>query len=200
MSLSLSSAQLSTLNSQPFTESQRRNGKIARLPKETRDMINRMLEDGLPYPVIIDELGAAGEGLNTQNLTNWKQGGYQDYLRTQALIETIKAQTETAIDILRETGDLDTSKIKQACDQVAAIQLFTFLRDHGDAALRTMVLGNPARYLSILNIVCRLSGSALAHEKFSAALPQPPQAPAKLLSPQIKPSGEPSSQIKINQA
>ena len=36
--------------------SSRRNGKIARLPKETRDMINRMLDDGLPYRVIIDEL------------------------------------------------------------------------------------------------------------------------------------------------
>src|SRR6266567_9243009 len=54
------------------TSSSRRNGKIARLPKTNRDMINKMLDDGLPYHVIIDELGEAGEGLNTQNLTNWK--------------------------------------------------------------------------------------------------------------------------------
>src|ERR1051325_10189187 len=81
----------------------RRNDKIARLPKETRDMINRMLDDGLPYHVIIDELGEAGEGLNAQNLTNWKQGGYQDYLKVQNLIEKIRIQTETAIDVLRGT-------------------------------------------------------------------------------------------------
>lgn len=53
--------------------SSRRNGKIARLPKESRDIINRMLDDGIPYHVIIDELGEAGEVLNTQNLTNWNK-------------------------------------------------------------------------------------------------------------------------------
>ena len=56
----------------------RRNGKIARLPKETRDMINHMIDDGLPARVIIDELGETGRGLNAQNITNWVQGGYQD--------------------------------------------------------------------------------------------------------------------------
>jgi len=50
--------------------SARRNGKIARLPKATRDLINRMLDDGLPYHVILDELGETGEGINAQNLTN----------------------------------------------------------------------------------------------------------------------------------
>ena len=42
--------QLQALNPQP---SSRRNGKIARLPKQTRDTINRMLDDGIPYHVII---------------------------------------------------------------------------------------------------------------------------------------------------
>src|SRR6266480_2599793 len=107
--LDVITSELSTLNDQPSTN-QRRNGKIARLPKETRDMINHMLDDGLPYPVIIDELGEAGEGMNTQNLTNWKQGGYQEYLKVQGLIEQIKAQTETAIEILQGIGDLDTTK------------------------------------------------------------------------------------------
>src|SRR5690349_1253158 len=93
---------LSTIDPEQF-QNQRRNGKIARLPKETRDMINRMLDDGLPYHVIIDELGEAGEGLNPQNLTNWKQGGYQDYLQVQNLIEKIRIQTETAMDLLRGT-------------------------------------------------------------------------------------------------
>src|SRR5436190_10705412 len=90
----------------------RRNGKIARLPKETRDMLNRMLDDGLPYHVIIDELGEAGEGLNTQNLTNWKQGGYQEWVKNQELIARARAQTELAIDLLRETdGTANAAKV-----------------------------------------------------------------------------------------
>ncbi len=45
-------AQTQNINQNP-----RRNGKIARLPKTARDMLNRMLDDGLPARVIIDELG-----------------------------------------------------------------------------------------------------------------------------------------------
>jgi len=36
---------------------------IARLPKATRDMLNVMLDDSLPYHVILDELGEAAQGL-----------------------------------------------------------------------------------------------------------------------------------------
>ncbi len=51
--------------------------RIARLPKATRDMINLMLDDGLPYHVIIDELGENGQGLNPQGLAKWVQSGYE---------------------------------------------------------------------------------------------------------------------------
>ena len=52
--------------------------RIDRLPKETRDMINLMLDDGLPYHILIEELGEAGQGLKPQNLTDWVQGRYQE--------------------------------------------------------------------------------------------------------------------------
>jgi hypothetical protein len=34
-----------------------------------------MLDDNLPYNVIIEELGGTAEGFNAQNLTNWRQRG-----------------------------------------------------------------------------------------------------------------------------
>ena len=134
----------------------RRNGKIARLPKATRDIINRMLDDGLPYRVILDELGEAGEGINLQNLTNWKQGGYQDWLKNQQFIEQTRAQIESAIDLLRETGDADPARVLQACNLVGATQLLDALLDHGDDALKKLLVDKPETYISILNVVCRL--------------------------------------------
>jgi len=155
--------QVRALNPQP---SSRRNGKIARLPKETRDIINRMLDDGLPYHVIIDELGEAGEGLNTQNLTNWKQGGYQEWVKNQELIEQTRAQTETAIDLLRETeGAANAAKVVEACHRVGATQVLHARLYHGDEAVKNLLVKDPETYIRILNIVCRLADSGLRYDQ-----------------------------------
>src|SRR3989440_12157540 len=153
--------QLTNPHVQPPPRQCQRKGKIARLPKAARDMINHMIDDGLPYHVIIDELGEAGEGLNTQNLTNWKQGGYQDYLKIQETIEKIKAQTEAATEILQGVEGMDTSKIMEACRQVAAVQLMEALMEHGDEAIRKAIADEPARYFTLLNSVCSLANSGL---------------------------------------
>ena len=152
--------------------SSRRNGKIARLPRATRDMINKMLDDGLPYHVILDEIGEAGEAINTQNLTNWKQGGYQDWLKQQELIERTRAQTEFAIDLLRETGDVDRALVLRTCELVAATQLLDALMDHGDETVKKLLKDKPQSYFSILNIVCRLADSGLRYEKHHHLLDQ----------------------------
>src|SRR5438309_2218693 len=54
---------------------------IARLPKPTRDMLNVMLDDNLPYHVILDEVGQAAQGLTPSSLAQWVKGSYQDYLK-----------------------------------------------------------------------------------------------------------------------
>jgi hypothetical protein len=157
--------QVRALNPQP---SSRRNGKIARLPKETRDMLNRMLDDGIPYHVIIDELGEAGEGLNHQNLTNWKQGGYQEWVKNQELIERTRAQTEHAIDLLRETdGTASAAKVVEACHMVGATQLMEALLDHGDDAVEKLLVDKPETYIRILNVVCRMADSGLRYDKYN---------------------------------
>lgn len=58
-----------------------RNGKVARLPKSVRDQLNTMMQDGVPYLTIIDRLGTYGVGLTENNLSNWKSGGYLDWLQ-----------------------------------------------------------------------------------------------------------------------
>ncbi|HWV98617.1 MAG TPA: hypothetical protein VNZ64_02880 [Candidatus Acidoferrum sp.] len=170
----------------------RRNGKIARLPKETRDMLNHMLDDGLPARVIIDELGEAGRGLNPQNITNWVQGGYQDYLKHQDAIDRAKAQVELAIDLLREIGDADIAQVRRACNYVAALQLFQTLRDHGDETLKNMFQANPGKYLNVIHTLCHQSDSSLKVEKHRLT--------QELLAARTTPPAPPSSQIKVNQA
>jgi len=72
-----------------------RTGKIARLPREIRTQLNRRLSDGekarrlvewlnsLPDVRAILESDFAGREITEQNLYEWKQGGYPEWLAHQ---------------------------------------------------------------------------------------------------------------------
>jgi len=62
--------------------------KIAKLPKPLRDLINSMLDDAAPAREIIAKLQESADPplpypISEQNISDWKNGGYQDYLRQQ---------------------------------------------------------------------------------------------------------------------
>ena len=66
-----------------LSSSRRRTGKVARLPAATREKLNQMLDDGLPYADIIQALGPQAAHLTPDNLSNWSRGGFQDWLVLQ---------------------------------------------------------------------------------------------------------------------
>jgi hypothetical protein len=87
-----------------------RNGKIARLPRHVREDLNRRLQDGeqgkklvawlnsLPQvrTVVAAEFG--GRPVREQNLSEWKQGGYLDWLSVQDAREAIARLDEELAD------------------------------------------------------------------------------------------------------
>ncbi len=72
-----------------------RTGKIARLPRHLRDALNRRLDVSQPAATILAWLNAEpetkevldvffdGAAITGQNLSVWRQGGFQDWLRQQ---------------------------------------------------------------------------------------------------------------------
>jgi hypothetical protein len=126
-----------------------------------RDMLNHMLEDGLPYRVIIDELGDAAKGLNHQNITNWLHGGYQDYLKSLETADHEKFKLEFALEFIRENPDADPSVVRRACDFIAATQLLNGVMKHGSGALKNIFQAHPAKYLTMLNTLCNISNASL---------------------------------------
>jgi hypothetical protein len=149
--------------------------KIQRLPKPTRDMINLMLEDGLPYKIILDELGQTAQGLQPQNLVNWVRSGYEDYLNNREAIGEIKTEAEFAADLLKALGGIDLSVIHQAALRIAALQMLKAIREFGSETLRQMLETRPASYISLLNTLCNLSSANLKHQeaRLRTAAPAP---------------------------
>jgi hypothetical protein len=135
--------------------SERRNGKVARLPKAVRDQLNTMLLDGVSYPEIISSLGPAGDGLTEMNLSNWKNGGYVDWLRENQLTNAIQAKHELAQSIVERSGG--DHKAGQAVLNVIALNLCEFLVETDPAAHRESLLSDADKFTRFVNAMVRLA-------------------------------------------
>lgn len=93
-----------------------RNGKIARLPRDIRETLNRRLEDGEPggallvwlneLPVTRQVLARhfAGGEISKQNLSEWRQGGFKEWQARQETLEQTRELAAEAEDITATTG------------------------------------------------------------------------------------------------
>lgn len=93
-----------------------RTGKIARLPKYVRDQLNRRIEDGEQGKQLVEWLNGlpgvpevlkeqfGGRPVSEQNLSEWKQGGYPEWLRQEETRSLVSKLTEQSDD-LEEAAD-----------------------------------------------------------------------------------------------
>lgn len=93
-----------------------RNGKIARLPKPIRDRLNQQIQDGVPGKDLARWLGSLQEvqdvllqqfnarQITEQNISEWKQGGYQDWLKHQERRDWVRRISDEAEDVAEDAG------------------------------------------------------------------------------------------------
>ena len=102
-----------------------RKGKIARLPHTIRNELNRRLRDGQTGAVILAWLNELpevkaimaesfnGEPISDANLSGWRGGGYQDWLKREDRMEQIQFMSELSADMAKAAGG---SPADPACD------------------------------------------------------------------------------------
>lgn len=81
--------------------------KIARLPFALRERINQRLHDGDEGQPILDWLNAQPEvetPVSHQNLSVWRNTGYQEWLKGKQAVETTKARAELCLRIAEAGG------------------------------------------------------------------------------------------------
>ncbi|MGD1090141.1 MAG: hypothetical protein ABR955_15660 [Verrucomicrobiota bacterium] len=108
------------------------NGKIARLPQIIRDELSRRLDDGEPTGRILEWLNAlpatqavlnaefGGRRVNEQNLSNWRLGGYQHWLKQQERRNLVRQLAEDARQL---TADADGVEISNHLSTVFVAEL-----------------------------------------------------------------------------
>jgi len=90
-----------------------RNGKIARLPRDIRDELNQRLDCSAESPELLHWLNArpevkkviknhfGGAPINKQNISAWRQGGFQEWLARRDFCE----DTRDLAHLVNEMGE-----------------------------------------------------------------------------------------------
>lgn len=136
---------------QKAPRSRPRNGKIARLPKPHRDMVNRMLANHVGYHRIIDALSELGFQVTHRNISNWKtRGGYKEWSAAQARALQLRNFQDNLTDFLRrhDAAELSEVGLQSAATTVSAILLRPDL-------LREL-MNAPEKYSKLIDLQCRL--------------------------------------------
>jgi hypothetical protein len=143
----------------------RRNGKVARLSADLRAKINSMIDEGLLYKDIIKSLGPAGRHLNEDNISNWRLGGYQDYLKAQALTDRARLEIVSAATVVSKISDLDSRTLEAACKQIALLHYLKTLINHGEQLTLESITRNPLKIITLMNACCNAAHARLASRK-----------------------------------
>ena len=153
-------------SSPAIAKPRRRRGKIVLLPKTTRDQINLMLDDGLPYQAILEKLQAPGAPplpypITEHNLSEWKDGGFQDWIKKQFWESELRARHDTFAGLL--AGD-DPIQLPEGGLQLAAVGICELLRDL--SARHQQTDADPDKYIRAANSLARLSRSILQIQQY----------------------------------
>jgi hypothetical protein len=120
-----------------------RTGKIARLPQTVREELNRRLTDGEPGKRLVVWLNRqatvwdvlrtefAGRPISEQNLSEWKQGGFEDWRRHRETLAVAGRLLEEAEDLEEfDNGGIGADRFAE----MAAIVIARLLQETGRMA------------------------------------------------------------------
>jgi len=142
----------------------RRTGKIARLPEEIRNQVNELLDDGIEYPRIVDWLSEQGyPGFNHMNISRWKDGGYQDWLRHYARLDELELKLKWAAQVTSSTQD---NQLHQASLALTSLQFYEMMNRFDPAALSRILESHPDKYPTLINAFARFTREMVGLHKF----------------------------------
>lgn len=149
----------------------RRRGKIAHLPYALRAEVCGRLRDGATYRSIADWLCSQGhDGITEKNVESWAKPdpetqscGYQDWLTQEAKLETLRANRDFALQVVRDGAGGD---IHEASLNFAASGLFDALSGFDVEQLKSSLREKPELYLEVVNAIARMSKPGLDFAKY----------------------------------
>ena len=144
-----------------------RQGKVARLPNEIRNLVNVMLNDGASYPTVVRRLTELGHpGFTTHNISRWRKGGYEDWLAAQEKFDLEKLRAESTAEALKEFKD--PSAFQDASERLAALNTFRALRELDSRSAEELLNDPSGTFFRLASIINRQTAERTRRERLEA--------------------------------
>jgi hypothetical protein len=138
-----------------------RNGKIARLTKDLREMVNRLLRNNAPYSRIVKALKSYEIVVTERNISNWKVcGGYREWCLAEEHAIELRLHQDNLVNLLRKDS---ASHVPEVGLQVAATRLSEFFLTPEAAQL---LASNPDEYHRRAATLARLTAEIHKLQKY----------------------------------
>lgn len=130
-------------------------GKIGRLTHALREQVNTMLRDNATAEAIITFLTEKGvPGITDQNVSNWKQNGFQKWLAMQDRIDGMRANYDFAQSLVAAEAAEGIDGLTVASDaasRVALSQIMTVLENFNVKDLADTLKEKPAKFIELIH-------------------------------------------------
>ena len=153
-------------NPDPPSSGRRPCNKIARLPKAIRDQLNFLLADGLPYEIVIEQLGEPGKALTKMDISRWMHSGHPKWVKQQAWLDHVESTFEVAKDMVAENKAIS---IHEANLHIAATAMNESMLGCDLTELPGLLKEKPENVFSILAAIPRYAHQALNFHKYREA-------------------------------
>ena len=146
-------------NSNQINKMKARNGKIARIPLEIREQLNCRLADGEPGIRLVEWLNSnpdvmkimaeqfEGRPITENNLSEWRAGGYEEWLTLSAFLDETRVLSENAGQV--------------AATGISSDHLHIVLLAHHARLLRNLETMPENEFQTRLNTVRKLTASIM---------------------------------------
>ena len=144
---------------------------ISRMPRAVRDAVSNALEDGADWKEVREICARAGfQGLRPQNVTNYRKGYHQHWLRKQERLEAIRRDSDATAAIVahyvKEGGSPAEAGLLAASEIMAQA-----LNGLGPETMQILIADDPKALFSITRELARVAKLLTAKQVIAAATP-----------------------------
>ncbi len=145
------------------------------LPKEARELVNTMLDQGATYAAVSARLAEQGHPHIKQScLTRWFTTGFQDWLHKQTPQDELRTRLEFALKLAEQS---DADGLHQATLKLASLRVFEILLSFHAESQTAFLAEHPENFVKFLGYLPKSCRAAL-DLKNAATPPKPAKTPA----------------------